>query len=129
MRPENDDETVRQPAAAPEGVLVEVRHTDTGAALCSIAGELDIELMEPAERALAALVDARPPVLVVGLAEVTFCDSSGLNLLLKTRAAAAAAGIGFRLAAVPPTVMRVLELTGTQAVFALHATVDEALAA
>lgn len=128
MRPENDQESAEQPDAPLAGVAVEVRRTEAGAALCSVAGDLDIEMMEPAERALAALVDQRPPLLVVVLEEVGFCDSSGLNLLLRTRASAAAAGVAFRLAAVPPAVMRVLELTGAESVFSLHPTVEEALA-
>ncbi|MFI8101103.1 STAS domain-containing protein [Streptomyces sp. NPDC086023] len=130
MRAENDPETSgQQPDEEVRGVVVEVRHTEAGAALCSVAGDLDIEMMEPAERALTALVGQLPPLLVVGLEGVGFCDSSGLNLLLRTRAAAAEAGIAFRLAAVPPAVMRVLELTGAESVFSLHATAEEALAA
>ncbi|MFJ6940167.1 STAS domain-containing protein [Streptomyces sp. NPDC101132] len=130
MRAENDPETSGQwPDEEVRGVVVDVTHTEAGAALCAVAGDLDIEMMEPAEQALAALVGERPPLLVVDLEGVGFCDSSGLNLLLRTRAAAANAGIAFRLAAVPPAVMRVLELTGAQSVFSLHTTVEEAVAA
>ncbi|MEV7416225.1 STAS domain-containing protein [Streptomyces sp. NPDC089919] len=124
----DQENAVGQCDALEDDVSVEVRRTDTGAAVCALAGDLDIETMEPAELALAALLGERPPVLVVALQGVGFCDSSGLNLLLRTRTSAAAAGTAFRLAEVPPTVMRVLELTGARSVFALHATVEEALA-
>ncbi|MEU2393424.1 STAS domain-containing protein [Streptomyces sp. NPDC007369] len=119
--------TAGHPQDAP--LTVQVRRTEARAAVCRVAGDLDIETLGPAEESLSALVGQGPPVLVVDLHGVGFCDSSGLNLLLKTRAAALAAGVEFRLAAVAPTVMRVLELTGAQAVFSIHESVDAALAA
>ncbi|WP_327064922.1 STAS domain-containing protein [Kitasatospora sp. NBC_01250] len=111
------------------GVTVEIRHPDPTAAVCALAGELDIESLAPAVRALDRLVAQCPRVLVVDLAGVGFCDSSGLNLLLKVRMAAVAAGTDFRLAAPSPTVTRLLELTGADTVFSLHPTVRAALAA
>ncbi|MCB5180667.1 STAS domain-containing protein [Streptomyces antimicrobicus] len=119
--------TAGHPQAAP--VTVQVHHTQGGGAVCRVAGDLDIEGLAPAEESLTGLVRQAPPVLVVDLEEVGFCDSSGLNLLLRTRAAAQEAGVRFRLAAVAPTVMRVLELTGAQTVFSLHESVDAALSA
>lgn len=114
------------PQGAP--LTVQVHRTPAGGAVCGVAGDLDIETLAPAQELLSDLVGQGPRVLVVDLERVGFCDSSGLNLLLKTRAAALAAGIDFRLAAVAPAVMRVLELTGAQAVFSVHASVDDALA-
>ncbi|MFK0258893.1 STAS domain-containing protein [Streptomyces sp. NPDC090445] len=108
-------------------LTVQVHRTDTRGAVCRVAGDLDIETLAPAEESLSDLVGQGPPVLVIDLERVGFCDSSGLNLLLKTRAAALEAGIGFRLAAVAPPVMRVLQLTGAQAVFSIHESVDAAL--
>ncbi|GAA2780024.1 STAS domain-containing protein [Kitasatospora paracochleata] len=110
------------------GLTVEIRRTDGRAAVCTVAGDLEIDTLAPAEKALTALVGAGPPVLVVDLERVGFCDSSGLNLLLKTRLAAQAAGIDLRLAAPGPMVTRVLELTGARAVFSVHDSVRAALA-
>ncbi|NXY94054.1 STAS domain-containing protein [Streptomyces sp. BR123] len=72
----------------------------------------------------AGQLQEAPLTVRARLARVGFCDASGLDLLLKTRAAAPAAGIGFRLAAIAPPVMRVLEPTGAQADFYLHDSVD-----
>ncbi|MEV7781194.1 STAS domain-containing protein [Kitasatospora sp. NPDC088351] len=113
----------------PAALTVEVRHTGAEAAVCAVAGDLDIDSLSPAEEALASLVKQRPALVVVDLEAVGFCDSSGLNLLLKTRLAADAAGVGFRLAAIAPPVARVLELTGAGAVFSIHESVGAALAA
>ncbi|NXY95440.1 STAS domain-containing protein [Streptomyces sp. BR123] len=118
--------TAGHPHEAP--LTVQVHHTQAREAVCRVAGDLDIETLMPAQESLSQLVAQGPRVLVVDLEHVEFCDSSGLNLLLKTRAAALAAGVDLRLAAVAPTVMRVLELTGAQSVFSIHESVDSALA-
>ncbi|MER7760300.1 STAS domain-containing protein [Streptomyces sp. NPDC097619] len=110
-------------------LTVRVDRTQERVAVCHVAGDLDIESLAPAQESLSALVEQGTPVVVVDLSGVGFCDSSGLNLLLKTRAAALAAGVDFRLAAVAPTVRRVLDLTGAQAVFTVFDSVDAALAA
>ncbi|MFB7379433.1 STAS domain-containing protein [Kitasatospora purpeofusca] len=110
------------PAARPQPV-------DDGAAVCVLVGDLDIETLPPAEQALDEALRTRPSVLVVDLEQVGFCDSSGLNLLLKTRLSATAAGAELRLAAASPTVLRLLELTGADTVFRLHPSVADALAA
>ncbi|GAB7188907.1 STAS domain-containing protein [Kitasatospora sp. Ki12] len=130
MTPSDDDRRQTAPAAARARAerAVEVRPGTGGAAVCVLAGDLDIETLGPAAEALAALVARRPRAVVIDLSGVGFCDSSGLNLLLKTRLAAGEEGVALHLAAVSATVMRVLELTGAQAVFSLHASVEEALA-
>ncbi|MFE9423690.1 STAS domain-containing protein [Kitasatospora sp. NPDC006697] len=118
------------PTPLPEaGLAVEIRQEGERAWVCALAGDLDVETLQPAAQALRTLLERRPSKVVVDLRGVGFCDSSGLNLLLKSRREAAAAVVDFRLAAAPATVMRVLELTGAQAVFSLHSSVREALAA
>ncbi|MEE1786586.1 STAS domain-containing protein [Streptomyces sp. SP17BM10] len=119
-----------QPGSRPRpDLVVHTRLTDAGAAVCALAGDLDIETLEPARNALHDLVRRRPPLLVVDLGHVDFCDSSGLNLLLQTRMATIAADVGFRLAAPSAMVLRLLELTCADSVFSLHPSVDAALAA
>ncbi|MFF7586343.1 STAS domain-containing protein [Kitasatospora purpeofusca] len=123
------------PAAAPREAAVAATATarpqpvDDRAAVCVLVGDLDIETLPPAEQALDEALRTRPQVLVVDLEQVGFCDSSGLNLLLKARLSATAAGAELRLAAASPTVLRLLELTGADTVFALHPSVGDALAA
>lgn len=109
------------------GLEVRSRATETGAVVCALAGDLDIETLASAAETLTGLVAQRPSALVVDLREVAFCDSSGLNLLLRARIAAEKEGLHLRLAAVAPTVLRVLELTGARTVFTIHETVEEAL--
>ncbi|MFD8595108.1 STAS domain-containing protein [Kitasatospora sp. NPDC059646] len=110
-------------------LAVEVRRTPSNAAVCTLSGDLDIETLEPAREALDHLLAQRPRSLVVDLGRVDFCDSSGLNLLLQTRMAAAEADLPFHLAALSGPVRHLLELTGAKAVFTIHDTVDAALPA
>lgn len=51
---------------------------------------------------------------------LTFCDSTGLNLLLTARLDALEAGSGLELAALRPPVDRAFGITGVVAVFTVH---------
>ncbi|MFJ8039027.1 STAS domain-containing protein [Kitasatospora sp. NPDC096147] len=97
-----------------------------GVLVCRIAGDLDIESLEPAKEALDSGLRGNR-LVVVDLEHVTFCDSSGLNMLLVARASALATGTGLRLAAVSQPVKRLLEITGAATAFDLYATVREAV--
>ncbi|MFJ9523149.1 STAS domain-containing protein [Kitasatospora sp. NPDC101801] len=112
--------------ALDDGIGIELRPGGDGGLVCRIAGDLDIDSLAPAQEALAgALRDSR--LVVVDLAQVRFCDSSGLNMLLLARTSALAAGTGLRLAAVSQPVQRLLEITGAHAAFDLYPTVRAAL--
>ncbi|MER5352106.1 STAS domain-containing protein [Kitasatospora sp. NPDC002551] len=130
MTPSDNDwgDTVLAASQPRPELVVETRSGPDGAVVCTLAGDLDVETLAPAAEALAQLVAGRTGAVVVDLRGVGFCDSSGLNVLLRTRLAAQRAGLELRLAAVPPTVMRVLDLTGARTVFAIHESVDAALA-
>ncbi|MFB6890646.1 STAS domain-containing protein [Kitasatospora sp. NPDC056327] len=129
MPPDDDRGEAVLAASLPRpDLLVETRSGPDGTMVCVLAGDLDVETLAPAAEALAALVAQRPTAVVVDLHGVGFCDSSGLNVLLRTRLAAERQGLELRLAAVPATVMRVLDLTGARTVFAIHESVGAALA-
>ncbi|MEU8889529.1 STAS domain-containing protein [Streptomyces sp. NPDC048442] len=91
-------------------------------------GELDHHtaelLREPLERAL----DEGRTRLVVDCSLLEFCDSTGLNVLLGARLKAEAAGGAVHLAGMQPVVARVFEITGAEAVFTVHDSLDAALA-
>ncbi|WP_188302663.1 STAS domain-containing protein [Streptomyces sp. CBMA123] len=66
--------------------------------------------------------------MVVDLTGLTFCDSIGLNALLRTRIAARAAGIAFVLAVPTPQIRRLLEITGADDVLTVRDSARAALA-
>ncbi|OIJ87377.1 STAS domain-containing protein [Streptomyces colonosanans] len=107
-------------------LLVEVRQEGTSAVVTP-AGELDHHtadlLREPLEDCLVRGLSR----LVVDCSRLDFCDSTGLNVLLGARLKAEAAGGGVHLAGMLPVVARVFEITGAEAVFTVHETLDAAL--
>ncbi|WP_329178476.1 MULTISPECIES: STAS domain-containing protein [unclassified Streptomyces] len=105
---------------------VEVAHNGH-TAVFTPAGELDHHTADLLSEPLGAAVDAGASRLVVDCSQLEFCDSTGLNVLLSARLRAEANGGGVHLAAMQPTVARVLEITGAEAVFTLHDTLDQAL--
>jgi anti-anti-sigma factor len=112
--------------AAPGFLGVDVARTGAGAVVCRLAGDLDLGSLGPVRAALDRALASGARLLVVDLAGVDFCDSSGLNLLLQVRIDAEQAGVQVRLAALTSQVARVFELTGALEVFSAHATAEEA---
>ncbi|MEU6260948.1 STAS domain-containing protein [Streptomyces sp. NPDC047043] len=80
-----------------------------GTVLVRVAGELDIRTA-PELAAVLAPLRSRPCEL--DFAQVSFADSSGLNLLLRHRLQAQAAHGSLRLVAASPPVRRLLDVAG-----------------
>jgi anti-anti-sigma factor len=106
---------------------VEVRPM-SGAVVLLLSGELDHDTAEPLRAALDAALAAGGPVrLIVDCGGLSFCDSTGLNILLRARLAAEAAGGSVELASLGRQVARMLRLTGADGVFAIHPDLSAAL--
>ncbi|MET7936617.1 STAS domain-containing protein [Streptomyces sp. NPDC005322] len=106
---------------------VEVRHHGSSAVFTP-AGELDHHTAEVLREPLEKCVEAGRVRLVVDCSKLEFCDSTGLNVLLGARLKAEAEGGGVHLAGMQPIVARVFEITGAEAVFTVHESLDAALA-
>ncbi|SDL19073.1 STAS domain-containing protein [Streptomyces indicus] len=96
-------------------------------AVFSPAGELDHHTADLLREPLEQAVDEGVTRLVVDCSRLEFCDSTGLNVLLGARLKAEAEGGGVHLAGMQPVVARVFEITGAEAVFTVHPTLEEAL--
>ncbi|MEU3064468.1 STAS domain-containing protein [Streptomyces subrutilus] len=85
-------------------------------------GEIDLERASVLALALAeALSHASPSrPLVVDCEGLTFCDSSGLNAFLSARRTAEKTGTVIRLASPNQQFRRLLEMTGTTALFSVE---------
>ncbi|WP_307845380.1 STAS domain-containing protein [Planomonospora sp. ID67723] len=68
-------------------------------------------------------------VLIVDLSELTFCDSTGLSELVRTRQRARARGIRLVLAGVGANLARTLAITGLRDGFEIHSDLSAALEA
>jgi anti-anti-sigma factor len=98
-----------------------------GSTVFTPSGELDHHTADLLAEPISAAVDAGALRLVVDCSGLEFCDSTGLNVLLSARLQVEALGGAVHLAAMRPTVARVFEITGAEAVFTVHDTLDQAL--
>ncbi|MFF3947199.1 STAS domain-containing protein [Streptomyces sp. NPDC001902] len=96
-------------------------------AVVAPAGELDHHTADLLREPLDALIEDGFGTLVVDCTHLEFCDSTGLNVLLGTRLKAEAAGGAVHLAGMKPAVAKVFAITGAEAVFTVHDTLDDAL--
>ncbi|MER7196402.1 anti-anti-sigma factor [Streptomyces sp. CB01635] len=95
------------------------REAATGPVL-EITGDLDHETAPELRKAMDALTLAAGQLLVLDLAGLDFCDSSGISALLSARSLAIEQGGGIALAAVPANTTRILGIVGLDQVFTIH---------
>jgi anti-anti-sigma factor len=108
---------------------VQVRVTDThDPVVVSVHGRIFYGTHEPLVDALTPLTESARPRIVVDLADVPMCDSTGLNILVQANLRAAARGGWLRLAAPQPMVSRVLEITGLDRTLPIYDSVVDAVA-
>jgi anti-sigma B factor antagonist len=94
-----------------------------------LAGELDYPGVPQLEELLGAALDTRPAALVLDLADVAFCDSSSLQVLLRISTRAGEQGTGFALARARRAVLRPIQLLGLNEQLPAFESVDAAVAA
>jgi anti-anti-sigma factor len=97
------------------------------AAVVTPAGELDHHTAELLREPLERCVEDAIPKIVLDCSQLEFCDSTGLNVLLGARLKVEALGGAIHLAGMKPAVARVFEVTGADAIFTVHGSLDEAL--
>ena len=101
--------------------------TSDRASVVRLIGELDAD-DAPAVRALLAEQVLRGPgSLVVDLSALTFIDSAGLAALVAAHKGTRSAGTRLLLAAPTPAVVKVLAITGLNAVLTTAPSVEAAL--
>jgi anti-sigma B factor antagonist len=103
------------------------RDGDVG--ILTLSGEVDIYTSPALKSALATAAADGCSVLVVDMNGVGFIDSSGLGVLVGALRRAREAGGDLRVVSVQDGIARILRITGLDSVFALHATLSEALGA
>lgn len=110
---------IRPGSAAPRPggppLTVTVRRAGRGWVLRP-AGELDRDTAQPFADALDTALATPHPYLVVDCSGLGFCDSTGLNLLLRARSTALEGGGDVVLTGPTSMIERMLEVTGTGAV-------------
>jgi len=99
-----------------------------GVKVVAITGEVDLSTSPKVRDALLDNILGGASV-VVDLSEVAYIDSSGVASLVEAFQNAKTRGLGFALANVGETPLRVLKLARLDQVFVIHGAVDDAVAA
>jgi anti-sigma B factor antagonist len=103
-------------------------HSAGDITVAELTGELDIGSAPALREQLRGLLRPGFSRLVLDLSQVTFCDASGLAVLLSTGRHAGQLGGFLRLAAVSPQVGQALNITGLRQHLATFPTVAAAIA-
>jgi anti-anti-sigma factor len=64
--------------------------------------------------------------LIIDMSDTAFCDSTGLNVLVRAHKRLEAGGGELRLVAREPTLLRIFTVTGMDTMFRIFATLEEA---
>jgi len=99
-----------------------------GTVVVRLVGELDLYNAHQVREELFAVANREPQRLIVELSGVTFIDSTGLGVLIESRARLANKQ-GFLLAAPGLETRRALEISGLDRHFAVHESLGDALSA
>ena len=107
---------------------IERRSADGRTQVIARRGELDVGTVNRFGAALGEAVQGRQGAVVVAdLTQLTFMDSSGLAAMLGALRELSRVGGRLVVACANPTVLRVFQITRTDATFEIHPTVEQAL--
>jgi anti-sigma B factor antagonist len=98
-------------------------------AVVSLPVEIDLVNADQVREDLLSLLNRSPSTLIVDMSGTTFCDSAGVNALVRAYKRACASGAGMRLVVTAPNVQRVLAITGVDSLVDIYLSVGAALAA
>ena len=98
------------------------------AAVITLPEEIDISNSEQVREELLSLLNRGPAVLIVDMAETTFCDSAGVNALVRAHKRATANGAEIRLVVASLGVQRVLANTGVDRLIPVYPSMTASLA-
>jgi anti-sigma B factor antagonist len=117
---------VAEPAVPPTGDFP-VQVVD-GFAIVTAPDEIDVANAARFRAALLTAADAGRPAIVVDMTATEFCDSTGLNVLVRALRQADQAGSEIRLVVRTTALQRILTVTGVDGMFGRYENLDQALA-
>lgn len=91
-------------------------------------GPIDVSRAMELRDLLGPLIDSASAGVLVDLTDVSLIDSSGIGILVTAHRRADGQGARFGLAGAAGTVARVFEMTRTNKLLSLYATVEEGVA-
>jgi anti-sigma B factor antagonist len=98
------------------------------AAVVSLPDEIDISNVGQVREDLLSIINRGTALLVVDMSTTTFCDSAGVDALVRAFKRATASSAGMRLVVATPAVQRILAITGVDQLIDIYPTVAAAMA-
>jgi anti-anti-sigma factor len=121
-------DAARRPARVPAQASLSVL-SRPGLTIARLEGDLDIAATPALRERLLSVLGPGVRLLVIDLSGVSFCDVSGLAVMIGTQRRARARGITVRLAAPRPQMAKLLRITGLDRSLTICATLADALPA
>ncbi|MDA8370132.1 MAG: STAS domain-containing protein [Nocardiopsaceae bacterium] len=100
------------------------RRSHADYAVVTVRGEIDLYTAPQMHSALVDALGDGAQRLIVDMSRVEFCDSTGISVLLSAMKRAREKDGELELVAPKPAVMKILEVTGLDAVFTIQETTD-----
>ena len=111
--PGSDRRATQQALPRPRHFSVTSTHSRDGIRLC-VNGEIDLGTAGHLNRAIAAALSTAPGSVLVDLSATTFCDCTGVAVLLTGRRAAVAGHITYQVVNPSGTSLKVMRLVGLE---------------
>lgn len=111
--------TVEDSAEARPDVQLSVLHRSTHT-LVRVCGEIDVATAPELHDRLLPLVRSGVGLVILDLSEVSFCDASGLSVLVGMHRHAGVLGVTLRLTALQPRLAWLLHVNGLDRTLAIY---------
>ncbi|MFC7381438.1 STAS domain-containing protein [Sphaerisporangium rhizosphaerae] len=112
-----------------DGLTVTLQPHSARLHVLAVAGELDHHTAPRLRAVLDEFTFVPAAGLVIDLSALTFCDSTGISLLVAAHQRAQEAGAAVALAGLHPDIAHVFHIMGLDRLFSCHDTTDKAMTA
>jgi anti-anti-sigma factor len=93
-----------------------------------LSGELDLATAPTLDDSIGqAVALVEPPLVIIDLGELGFCDSTGLDAFIRASRSVTALGGRMVLTEVPPPTAKILRITGLDRFFIIRPSTEQAL--
>jgi len=116
-------------AALPKGMALVADPQQLPAVVVALPAEIDMANADRAGQQLRSALAPGVRALIADMTATRFCDSSGINMLVRAHQQAAANGTELRLVVASTAVLRTLMLLGLDDLLAIYPSLSQALAA
>ena len=103
-------------------------HWSGQTAIVRLPAEIDLTIADPLREALLAVLNQGALGLIADMGATTFCDSAGINALVRAARRAAAGDATMRIVVTAAPVLRIFNLVGIDRLIDIHPSVPTALA-